>query len=203
MQPGKKLTRITFCFLLINIANAFCSPNATGQMFAERTLGGAGTLQGNERFLRGNRSRRDFVGADRTDQQGFVGAQQALATGRVRSAVEDLQIETVNPRRINRPLTPIPTQGLYYPRLQIDSLASASEINPDLSTRVSVSNSLLKERMERIGGPNVEVSLLNETTAILQGSVESQRIAELLQQILLFEPGVNDVVNQLQVRKTF
>jgi osmotically-inducible protein OsmY len=45
--------------------------------------------------------------------------------------------------------------------------------------------------------------LMNDTTAILRGTVESQKAAELLEQILLFEPGIEQIVNQLQVRKTF
>jgi hypothetical protein len=201
MQSRIKTTSFLLSVIFYLTFIGFVSPKAEAQMFGERSVGAAGTLQGNERFLRGNRSRRDFVGADRGELSGFVGAQQAIGTGRVRSATEGLRIDAVNPRRINRPLTPIPSRGLYYPRLELD-LPPAAEVNSDLPYRISKSNTLLSQRIERVGGPDVEV-LISGSTATLRGTAESQKAAELLSQILLFEPGIENVVSELQVRRKF
>ncbi len=73
----------------------------------------------NTRFVRGSRSRQDFVGSNRTDQTGFVGSGQALGVGRVASATENLRLETTK-AKINRPLPLQPAKGMYYPRLEVD-----------------------------------------------------------------------------------
>ena len=57
-----------------------------------------GTIRGNERFVRGNRDRKSFVGADSTDSQEFTGMQQASGSTRVRSTLSGMDIET-RPRR--------------------------------------------------------------------------------------------------------
>ena len=94
--------RILFLACLVLISGIAAEPSRCACVFGERSVGGMGLLKGNERFC-GNRSRRDFVGADRGEQSSFVGAQQALATGRVRAATEGLRIDSTNPARINRP----------------------------------------------------------------------------------------------------
>ncbi|MFM8328531.1 MAG: hypothetical protein ACKN9U_27045, partial [Pirellulaceae bacterium] len=68
-------------------------------------VGGApqGIVQGQERFLRGNRNPSAFVGSDRRDQQGFVGSEQSIGTGRVATATEGLRVESSRTR--NRPLS--------------------------------------------------------------------------------------------------
>ena len=50
-----------------------------------------GDVEGSERFVRGNRSTADFVGADTLDQSTFVGAGEVDITQDVRTAVEDLR----------------------------------------------------------------------------------------------------------------
>jgi hypothetical protein len=182
---------------------------AQAQMFGNRSVGaplnsasqrqngnnaaaGVGMLNGSERFLRGNRSRRDYVGSDRNELRGFVGSEQALGVGTVRSATEGLRIDTVNTARINQPLPPQPTKGLYYPRLEIDfrvpsARASRGENAPDAAIR---------DRVARIAGERVRLSLQGNV-AILSGTVDSQRKSELLAAILSFEPGIEQVQNDL------
>ena len=59
--------------------------NAAGIGQASNAIGSLGNRMqiDNTRFVRGNRSRQDFVGSNRTDLSGFVGAGQALGVGRV------------------------------------------------------------------------------------------------------------------------
>lgn len=191
-RQHRKIAQLVFFGILV----ATLAIPGQAQMFGERSLGGTqGMLQGNERFLRGNRSRRDFVGADRVEQSSFVGAQQAIASGRVRSAVEGLAIEAINARRVNRPLPPLPTRGMYHPRLELDSSLS-NDVDNDVSLRAARAYSQLEERIRRVGGENVEI-LFSESTAILRGTVDSVRTAQVLAQLLLFEPGIDNVQNEL------
>ena len=167
------------------------------QMFGERSVGGQGMLRGNERFLRGNRSPRDFVGADRTEQSGFVGSQQALTTGRVRPATEGFRLETNNPRRINRPIAPQPASGMYYPRLEVVWDRDA-ELDREVSNRTTNTMAKLYERIGRLGGSQAHIAI-NGSMAVLHGQVDSSRTAELLEQMLRFEPGIDEVRNELQI----
>lgn len=153
-----------------------------------------GSFDGSERFLRGNRSRRDFVGSDRFETTGFVGSEQAIGIGRVRTTAEDLRLETSNEQRINRPLPPQPASGLYYPKLVIafdtpSPLASRSESAPSAE---------IQRRVERVAGPGVQV-MLSGKTALIRGNVESEHAAELLLQILNFEPGIDSIQHRLTI----
>ncbi len=170
-----------------------------GNRSANAPLGTAGQnvdiLSGTERFLRGNRSRRDFVGSDRSEASGFVGSTQAIGVGRVPSATEGLKIETTDANRINRPLPKLPTKGMYYPRLELDLIrnASESELEDDFQL-----NSQLQSRVERIGGSAVTIGV-QDRVAVMRGTVRSQNAAELLSNILSFEPGIDEVRNELTI----
>lgn len=177
------------------LVTATCN-NCRAQMFGERSVGGQGMLSGNERFLRGNRSRRDFVGSNRSDQTGFVGAQQALATGRVPSATEGLRIDRTNPNRVNRPMAPQPTRGMYYPKLDVDLSLSNAE-SQTIRARSEEIEVRLQERLQRIGGPETQFTI-DRSVAILRGRVDSRATAELLEQLVRFEPGIEAVQNELQ-----
>ncbi len=198
---------VSWCLcLMLQVASA------QGQMFGSRTVGSplgnrttnaaggvagqnSGILTGSERFVRGNRSRRDFVGADRDEAEGFVGASQAIGVGRVRSATEGLRIETTNETRINRPLPRQPAKGMYYPRLEIDLDETAADTQ---SQAASVANTKLQSRVERIAGSAVTLAV-EDRVAILRGSVGSRKDAEMLAAILSFEPGIDAVRNELRI----
>ena len=139
------------------------------------------------RFVRGNRSRQDFVGSNRSDLTGFVGSGQAIGIGRVPSAVENLRIETTT-TKINRPLPPQPTKGMYYPRLELDFETMPRQVSPDVSDRVA-----------QFSGGNARVTMTG-STAILRGQVDTIRTSELLVQLLSFEPGIDRVKNELLVK---
>ncbi len=160
------------------------------------SVGAASGLQGaNARYLRGNRSRQDFVGSNRTDLSGFVGSGQAIGVGRVPTAAETLKLETSKADRINRPLPPQPAKGMYYPRL---TLESASETSSELPN-IGPASPSATERIAEFSKGRANVSM-SGTTAILRGTVASSREAELLAQLLSFEPGIDRVKNELVVK---
>ncbi len=206
-----KLLRTTAPLLLCLLVSAFAASPAQAQLFGARTVGSplgpasaqgsnvaganVGTLTGNERFLRGNRSRRDFVGSSRSDQTGFVGAGQAIGVGRVPSATDGLRIETSDSNRINRPIPAQSTKGMYYPRLEIgfDIKHSTS-----ISAAELAADERLLERVVNVTGNQAQLTL-DGRTAILRGTVKSAHDAKLAEQLLSFEPGIDRVQNELEI----
>ena len=164
---------------------------------ASNAIGSLGSRMqvNNTRFVRGNRSRQDFVGSNRTDLDGFVGSGQALGVGRVPSSVENFRIETTK-SKINRPLPPQPAKGMYYPRLEIDFKKAFPQADVLREGPASVN---ISDRVAQFSDGNAIVTM-SGTTAILRGTVNSVRTSELLVQLLSFEPGIDRVKNELVVR---
>lgn len=157
---------------------------------------GAGLLGGNERFVRGNRSRQDFVGTGRNDLTGFVGSGQAIGVGRVPAASDSFRLEATSAAKVNKPLPKQPTKGMYYPRLVLDVDSKAADLSSQ-STAFAASPEL-QRRAKNVGGENVQVVLAGNT-AIVKGSVDSKRTAELVVNVLSFEPGIDRIDNNLTV----
>ncbi len=177
-----------------NAGTGLASTGGIGQ--AANAIGSLGTRMqvNNTRFVRGNRSSQDFVGSNRSDLNGFVGAGQAIGIGRVPSAVENLRIETTK-TKINRPLPPQPAKGMYYPRLEIDFRTTASQSEPIVEGPASQD---VSDRIAQVSGGNARVTMAGNT-AILRGQVNTVRISDLLVQLLSFEPGIDRVKNELVV----
>lgn len=152
----------------------------------------AGMLDGSERFVRGNRSRRDFVGSNRGSQTGFVGSTQAIGIGRVPPATQGLRIERSDAPQLNRPLPPQLSKGLYYPRLELGFTLPAPAIAP---REVAASQRML-DRVYGVAGESAVLTVAGRT-AILRGTVDSARAAELAEQLLSFEPAIDYVQNEL------
>jgi len=149
------------------------------------------------RFVRGSRLRNDFVGSNRTDQQGFVGATQAIGVGRVQSAVDTLRIP--KDRTGNRPVPLQPASGMYYPRLEFDegfSLNSPERAKGNEEQELSLQ--AIQNRITRIAGTEIGLEMVGRL-AILRGQVDSQRQADLLESLLRFEPGVDEIRNELAI----
>ena len=205
------------CCVLLLLA---CRPAAVhAQLFGDRTVGRpinspqnqgggvglsgaavagatAGMLDGSERFVRGNRSRRDFVGSNRGSLTGFVGSTQAIGVGRVPPATQGLRIERSEAPQLNRPLPPQPNRGLYYPRLEIGFPEPNTLVAP---TEVAANQRLL-DRVYGVAGESVNLTIAGRT-AILRGTVDNARAAELAEQLLSFEPAIDSVRNELQFPK--
>ena len=173
-----------------------------GQMFSGASRpGGQGTgaarpaddgslLQGNERFLRRNRRGRAFVGTDAEKAKEFVGAASAATGEQVPPAVGDVRLSGANagttvvskPPRVNDPRL---TVGFDVPRAPTVKISAA-----------------LTRQLKAIPGLNpanqIEVSVAGET-ATLRGVVVSARDRTLAAQLVLFEPGISAVRNDLLV----
>jgi len=214
-----RLLGISKPILLCVVVSSFTASAAQAQLFGARSVGApisapfsqggglnsnaagsaVGILSGNERFVRGNRSRSDFVGSDRNEQSGFVGAGQAIGVGRVPSATEGLRIQTSDTQRINRPIPAQSAKGIYYPRLEIAfDVEPSTTISP---AELSADERLLK-RVVNVTGDTVQVTLAGRT-AVLRGTVNSARDAELAAQLLSFEPGIDRVRNELSIASSY
>jgi hypothetical protein len=163
-------------------------------------LGNTNTPSVNGRFVRGNRSRNDFVGSNRSELQGFVGSTQAIGVGRVQSAVEGLRVQVQ--RSGNRPLPPQPATGMYYPRLDLDlSVARDQGVESTMGQRKETVFTEAQARIARVAGETVSVVRVGDL-AIVRGTVADQRTAELIKQMLAFEPGIDQIKDEL-IRQEF
>ena len=200
--------RLLFAMLLL-IGTTLAS-EAAAQMFGQRTLGqplsrrttrgnvgvtqtaeAVGQVQGSERFMRGNRSARDFVGAS-VDRGTFVGQQTAELTGPVVSAIRDLRPQReVN---LNQTLRQPRSNQMYNPRLRV-AFTFSSPDGQQLSERIAADLQVIETL--QLTGP-IEVSVAGGT-ATLRGRVASARDKEMIGQLVRFEPGISTVQNDLLV----
>ncbi len=153
-----------------------------------------GSVDANARYLRGNRDARDFVGVDSNDQSGFVGVRQAEGDVQVRSAVDSLRIRTAPDANRTAQAT-TRNQRMYNPRLSVD-FEFRQPAGEDVSSRLvgRLQSSLSLSETDRI-----EVAT-EDGKAILRGEVQSERSRRLAALLLLFEPGISDVQNDLIVK---
>jgi osmotically-inducible protein OsmY len=82
------------------------------------------------------------------------------------------------------------------------SRAAGFELAPPTTTAVATFNARLTQRVNRSSTVQASSPLTVEVsgrTAILRGSVASDRARELAARLILLEPGVDQVDNQLQV----
>jgi hypothetical protein len=207
--------RFSHCLFAAAVA-ALCAGSAQAQMFGTRQLGGmlsrqpspggtgnaaspaignpGGTITGAERFVRGARQANDFVGTDTGDRRGYVGRAQS----RIRRATPvTTNLQTRPEPKVNQaaPSETSSATSLYQPRLALA---------PELSgTPPGAIETALVEHLRRSGGIRwtgpLKVSLEGRT-AVLRGEVASARDRELAEALAQFEPGIDDVQNDLRVQ---
>jgi len=190
----------------IFVASAMLADSAAAQMFGPRALGGtlsqraspgaesAGTLTGSERFLRGNRSRGDFVGADAREQAGFVGRVRARTSGPFRSATSGFRIQSAPSATRSAPSVSARRTPMYEPRLTVGFTVPSP---PQRELADTLARQLEQTDAIKSLGP-IEVSVEGQT-AILRGEVASEHDAVLAGLLVRFEPGVQGVRNELRV----
>ena len=186
------------------------SDSTSAQLFGPRRVGrnvrgnpapstsSVGTVTEDRRFVRGNRSANDFVGTDSTEARAFVGSTQATNDGNVTTAVESLR-EQPNVR-VNRPAT-ISRRGIYRPRLQIAFSVQPAEQPESLpqdhqapfETLSGSVRELSREHSFRITHDP------RERSATLTGTVPTEHDRQIAELLVLFEPGVETVENDLRV----
>lgn len=217
-QPESTFTRRLAFALMASLASVVAIEDiAWGQMFGERNIGqplqgrrqqgqiappdleAVGTIDGNRRFLRDNRGRDSFVGSDREELRGFVGSQQAIGSGRVRAATDDLRPPPDESTRINRPLPPLRPGAMLYPRLTLADGMGVDDGPPAASPSDVLSpDPRLQESLAKHASGTIRV-LRNGDRAVLEGSVPSRQEADRLKLLLSFEPGIYRIEDRLTV----
>ncbi len=215
MMPTKRsITRSISVGMMLFLASILAMETAQAQLFGARSLGqpltrrtpsaaaapagldAAGAVQGNERFLRGNRSRNEFVGSNRDSQQGFVGSGQAIGVGRVRTSVESLQEPPDRSTQINRSVPPLAAGAMYYPRLSISTseMATASFVSAVAGKR----DAKLESRLSTLAGSSIQILHQGDRT-VLSGLVGSESMVEKLRILASFEPHIDTIESQLTI----
>jgi hypothetical protein len=167
---------------------------------------GVGMPDPTARYMRGNRDAADFVGADSRDTHGFVGMQQAENNSDAPTTGGPVRVQTGPDANRGQPAASRVAGRMYAPRLRVgfdlaprhvgsvpqDPAARGVDVNQELTLRLGSSLPL--------GGTDwVEVSLVGGK-ATLRGEIESERIRRLAGLLLLLEPGISNVQNELKVR---
>lgn len=160
---------------------------------ARSNAASVGTVQGTERFLRMNRQGEGFIGADFRDRRRFIGARPGTTTS-TRPILPPVQLERAVPQ--TQAVVPARRRGgMYDPPLEVGfdyGAAARQGVSAALAQHLRSSPAL--DPANRI-----EVSV-EGTTATLRGEVVSERDRALAEQLVLFEPGVYAVRNELRVR---
>ncbi len=183
-----------------NTAGQGGSQANTAQSNAAQANIESGKLRGNERFLRENRRRGDFVGSDRFENRSFVGNQQGQTTGRAIPSTLGVTGNQDRSAQINQPLTRPSRNQAYHPTLQLDR-KSFSPTGTLSALTFQAGNQLKREleNPERFSSTNRWTLRLVGRTAILTGVVADVEQKELAELLVSFEPGVSAVQNELTV----
>ena len=156
----------------------------------EQAQSGAGEVQGGERFTRDGRDAASFVGADSADTSNFFGQTQGFGNSGLEqflnlAARRDFQNQGGTAGGSVTPLRPALSLGFAPP-----------------TTTPTVFNVRVNQRLAKL--PNLEilepVSIdLTNRTAIIRGRVATEHDRTLIAQLLMLEPGVSSVSNELAV----
>jgi hypothetical protein len=197
--------RPTISTIVWLMASWLVAAKVEGQMFGSRAGGmlgqgvkdsaSVGTVNFNERFIRGNRRPDSFVGGDSRDRRGFVGSQRGGQTGRPRPAISGILGSTAPDA--NRTAVPAggSRSGPYEPRLAV----GFNVIRPPEEAVAQGLARLLRASPEFHSTSRIEVSV-EGAIATLRGEVASERDRTLAEKLVLFEPGIDSVRNELKVR---
>lgn len=206
------ISRLVGGLLLVATFGLGFVDTAAGQLFGNRQMGNplarqraagggefagnVGMVQGNERFIRGNRAASDFVGGGGRDAGGFVGQVNAanIDASRVPTTLGTPR-QTNRAPQINRPVQRHRPNTLHFPPLELGFQPEPEQVQLLASTAEENLGQSLVERF----GSQIEVSVEGRT-AILQGEVDSAASSRLAELMAGFEPGISEVRNQLQVR---
>lgn len=157
-----------------------------------------GQISGNERYLRENRSAADFVGADSRESRRFVGGQATEVSAEdIQSAITEPLVRLGATVNVNRPLAPqVPrSTEMYRPRLSIGfNFTRQTPQDTSLAARNQLRTSHAIHSTAAI-----EVSIAGRT-ATVRGAVASEHERKLAELLLLFEPGISEVTNELEVK---
>ena len=135
------------------------------------------------------------MGTDSGDRAGFVGSATADNAGPIQSATTGALVRTTTGPAINRTRVRAPAPYMYEARLRV-----AFDVSPrSLPThKMKVVQRLMQVRA--IDPASLIDVKLEGSTATLIGTVGSGREKSLAGMLLMFEPGISTVKNELVVR---
>ncbi|MCA9023775.1 MAG: BON domain-containing protein [Planctomycetaceae bacterium] len=187
-----------------------------------RSSTGNSSLFGADLGIPSSRGTGAFVGADPTDQTGFIGVSESITPVPVVAATEGLQEEFIE--NVNEAVAIRTSAGIYSPRLTIAfepiapsrSTETRDGIERSLQGRAmsfqqsrDVTAPLLVDPAQRVqeslektldtgSRAPIEVTVVNRT-ATLRGFVASASDRNRAELVASFEPGIDHVENQLTV----
>jgi osmotically-inducible protein OsmY len=160
-------------------------------------MGNAGQTTGSERFMRQNRQPGQFVGSDRSDA--FMGT--GAATSEVQSLMGLRQARSMQ-QNINQILSQQMNGGGNNTKKRTIRTIKAVDFPyagpPPAIISNELTDTLIKvDATHQIGlGSGFKVEM-DGRTAILRGTVRDARAKDLAERMLLLEPGVSTVQNEL------
>lgn len=182
------------------------------QLFGSRDIGrnsrsrnltrpdSVGTVTEDRRFVRGSRAASDFVGSSRTDAASFVGSTQSVNDGVVPSSVTGLREQPT--RRVNRAANAA-VRGMYRPRMTIgfDVPGQPSPTGTADGTQPPDPLPIAPAIAQMARQYDLQISLsAMERSATLTGTVPTEHDRQIAELLLKFEPGLENVTNDLQVQ---
>ena len=191
-------------WLILIIWSMVPADRAEAQLFGPRDIGrnargqqltgmeSAGSVGANRRFVRGQRAVNDFVGSDRDDAAAFVGNIQSTNDGVVTDSVAGLREQAtvrVNRARVRK------TTGLYAARLS-PTIAMHLPGHGNFTERPAISVALSSLSEQR----GFQISLSpTQRSVVLTGTVPTKHDRKIAELLVMFEPGLESVKNDLQV----
>ena len=131
------------------------------------------------------------------------------STGPIVSSIQGaLSVNTPVPEANKTPVDIVDTKTKrYIPRMKIDfaefnlsSLMSASRSNNGRRGETKTRADIVVERIQiRLRAPQIELAV-QDRTATISGTVETERQRSLAESMLLFEPGIDVVKNEIVVK---
>lgn len=197
------MNRVLFLTILVSIC-ALVSNDAYGQLFGARSVkrslsrqgnSTVGQVEGNERFVRGRRGRQSFVGADQNDVAGFVGNEQGRTSGRIASPTGGMEKKIDRSSQINRPYPALRKTDVYPSILLLPADLLQNQVTASLSLQQAEKWNL---ELKRKVNDSISVSVANRS-ATLRGVVGSAREKSLAELLIRFEPGIDEVQNEIAV----
>ena len=157
-------------------------------------VGGTNPTTTSPRFARESRATGDFVGSDGNTGRRPVGALQAgNVLGNQAAALEAVE-RRVPENLLNPPRPPLSRTRMYEPKLNVAFqfvARPADTVNLSLQSQIN--------RLA-VGGRSLQVTTsVNGSTVRLEGLVGTEDEKALIGQMVLFEPGISAVENDLQV----
>ncbi len=145
------------------------------------------------RFMRDSRSTSDFVGSDGSGNRAVGNVQASKLVGNLPAALEVVE-RRVPENLLNPPRPPLNRSRMYEPKLDV-----AFQYVP---RPVDAINANLQSQINRlaVGGRPVQVTtFVDGSTVRLEGLVGTEDEKALIGQMVLFEPGIFAVENDLKV----